>query len=139
VPARGKAYQGWPQAQVTEAERFVLTCHADWFRLASPPLAAHTSDVQLIVGVGYRVAIDISDRSHVDLVAFEGRGKSREPPAEKIAKVLSVYRQVFQARVEGEEKAEPRGGDHLLRRKPRTRRSSEPGVHASFAREHDSC
>jgi hypothetical protein len=79
---------------VTEAERFVPTCHADWFRLASPPLAAHASDVQLIVGVGYRAAIDISDLSHVDLVAFEGRGKSREPPAEKIAKVLSVYRQV---------------------------------------------
>jgi hypothetical protein len=29
VTARGKEYQAWPQAQVTEGERFVLTCHAD--------------------------------------------------------------------------------------------------------------
>jgi hypothetical protein len=29
VTARGKEYQAWPQAQVTEAERVILTCHAD--------------------------------------------------------------------------------------------------------------
>jgi hypothetical protein len=41
------------------------------------------ADVQLIVGVEYRAAIDISARSYAYLVAFGGPLQSREPPASR--------------------------------------------------------
>ena len=75
--------------------------------------------------------------------------EQRDPDfAEKMAEVLCVYRQVRNSeagRSRLEEEAERRDGDHFLRREARHtghRNTApdlppEPGVHATFAREHE--
>ena len=93
----------------------------------------------------------ILDQEEVKMHKVRYYLEQRDPDfAEKMAEVLCVYRQVRilkQAAAVSKKEAERRDGDHFLRREarhtghrnrppPRLARPS-PGVHATFAREHE--